>query len=93
MSIPIIDAGRLAIGSGFFALAKSEYQINNEPDKRYRSDDPPLCLFAGGAKIFLGNIDDGPYGGNKKGDTEDQKYAEQFQAHAIFSCNINLLSF
>ncbi len=51
---------------GLLALAEPKYQIDDTSNKGHRSNEPPQCLLTGGAKILLGHINDGPYGGNKK---------------------------
>ena len=58
-----------------FTLTETNKQINDKPNKWYRGDKPPLRFFAGRAEIFLGHINNSPYGGGKKWNTQCQKYA------------------
>ena len=73
-----MDAGLLFASICFFTFSETNDQIHHKPDKGHRSNHPPQRFFAGGTEIFLGHIDDGPDGGQKKGDAQSQKYAQQF---------------
>ena len=70
------DTRSLAAGYLLFPFPKPKNQIHNKSNKRHRGNNPPLGLFTRCAEILLGHVDDGPDGGNKKGNTECQKYAE-----------------
>ena len=82
----LIEWEEITVGSdcktGFFAFSHAEYQVDYEADERDGRNDPPQGLLAGGTEIFLGHVDNGPYGAHKEG------YADSNEDYSCFNTHI-----